>query len=314
MASKPLPRQTARALNPPANVTEPYEFFESARVHPFQPLDTTLNLRNAWWLADAALLGYSSDTAVQAAFQSAGISGAVRFFAGKPGTQAYAMSMADAVVLAFRGTQVDDFWSSLIDFTTDVQFLPVPDSHGDLVHAGFLLALHEVWEPLITHLRGEQEQSPRPFWITGHSLGGALATVAANLCCDDPSLRLHGVYTYGSPRVGDSGFGSRIRVPVFRFRNDADLVPHLPPGPPFRHVGRLQFIDGGGHLHSDVTPAAELMMDVGAGLVSATDAVTLQTVTRTETAFDLPLPAFLADHAPLNYSVLVWNCYDVLQR
>ena len=37
---KSLPRQTARSLNPPANVLEPYTFFESVRDHPFQPLDT----------------------------------------------------------------------------------------------------------------------------------------------------------------------------------------------------------------------------------------------------------------------------------
>ena len=37
---KPLPRQTPRALNPPANVLEPYTFFEAVREHPLQPLDT----------------------------------------------------------------------------------------------------------------------------------------------------------------------------------------------------------------------------------------------------------------------------------
>src|SRR4026209_2935141 len=72
---KSLPRQTARALNPPANVLEPYTFFESVRDHPFQPLDTALNLRNAWWLADAALLAYSSEADVKKAFGSAGIAG-----------------------------------------------------------------------------------------------------------------------------------------------------------------------------------------------------------------------------------------------
>ena len=39
---KPLPRQTPRALDPPAGVKEPYTFFESAREHPFQPLDAAL--------------------------------------------------------------------------------------------------------------------------------------------------------------------------------------------------------------------------------------------------------------------------------
>ena len=77
---KPLPRQTARSLNPPANVLEPYTFFESAGDHPFQPLDTSLNLRNAWWLADAALLAYSTEADVRKAFGAAGIAGDIACF------------------------------------------------------------------------------------------------------------------------------------------------------------------------------------------------------------------------------------------
>ena len=170
------------------------------------------------------------EAAVKAAFTKAGIAGDVTYFHGMHSTQAYVVSMPDAIVLAFRGTQVDDFWSSVLDFIVDAQFLPVPDSHGDLVHAGFLAALGEVWPKTVAHLRAEQARQPRPLWITGHSLGAALATLAANLCGDDPSLRLQGVYTFGSPRAGDAGFGASIRVPVFRFRNDSDLVPHIPLG------------------------------------------------------------------------------------
>jgi hypothetical protein len=307
---KPLPPQTARCLNPPANVVEPYTFFASARDHPLLPLDSGLNLRNAWWLADAALLAYSTDAAVHEAFERAGITGDVVHFHGLHSTQAYVISMADAVVLAFRGTQVDDFWSSVLDFAVDAQVLPVADSHGDLVHAGFLVALGEVWDRVAAQLRAEQAARPRPLWITGHSLGAALAMLAANLCADDPSFGLRGVYTFGSPRVGDPGFGAKIHVPVFRFRNDSDLVPHLPPGLIFRHAGRLQFLDGAGRLHHDAAPAMESMLDPGAHLLSARDAVTMQGLIRTSSGFELPLPGFLADHAPINYSVLVWNCYD----
>jgi triacylglycerol lipase len=311
---KPLPRQTPHALNPPANVAEPYAFFGSVQDHPFQPLDTALNLRNAWWLCDAALLAYSNEAAVKAAFTTAGIVGDVTGFHGKLSTQAYVVSMPDAIVLAFRGTQVDDFWSSVLDFIVDVQLLPVPDSHGHLVHAGFLGALAEVWQPISTFLKAEQAKRQRPLWITGHSLGAALATLAADRCSDDASFRLQGVYTYGSPRVGDARFGARLRVPVFRFRNDSDIVPHLPLGLLFEHVGALQFIDGAGHLHRRLSPVMELMLDPGAHLLSAKEAMTLRGIMRTGQAFELPVPGFLADHAPINYSILVWNCYDALER
>jgi hypothetical protein len=297
-------------LNPPANVTQPYVFFESARDHPLQPLDASLNLRNAWWFADAALLAYSSEAAVRDAFKGAGLAVDVAWFDGSMSTQAYAISMADAIVLAFRGTQVDDFWSSVLDFAADVQILPVADPHGDLVHAGFLAALTEVSDEVMAFLRAEQTRRPRPLWITGHSLGAALATLTANLCCDEPALGLKGVYTYGSPRVGAPSFGARITVPVFRFRNDSDLVPHLPLGLIFRHAGRLQFIDGAGHLHRDVASELERLLDPGAHSVSARQAVALRAALRSSRDVGLPLPGFLADHAPINYSILAWNCYD----
>jgi hypothetical protein len=311
---KPLPRQTPRALNPPADVFEPYTFFEAASEHPFEPLDTGLNLRNAWWLCDAALLAYSTEAAVKDAFTKAAIAGDVAYFHGSHSTQAYLISMPDAIVLVFRGTQVDDFWSSVLDFTVDAQFLPVPDSHGDLVHVGFLGALAEVWPQALAQIRAEQARKQRPLWITGHSLGGALAAVAANLSSDDPLLRLQGVYTFGSPFVGDSGFGARIRVPVFRFRNDSDIVPHLPLGLLFRHVGTLQFIDGAGYLHRNLTSVMELLLQPGVHHLSAQEAMTLRELMQAGKTLELPLPGFLADHAPINYSVLVWNCYDARER
>jgi alpha-beta hydrolase superfamily lysophospholipase len=58
------------------------------------------------------------------------------------------------------------------------------------VHAGFLAALGEVWTTVEAHVKAEQAKKSRPLWITGHSLGAALATLAANLCCDDSLLRL----------------------------------------------------------------------------------------------------------------------------
>jgi len=135
---KTLPRQTLRALNPPANVLEPYIFFEAVREHALQPLETALNLRNAWWLADAALLAYSNEADVRKAFGAAGITADISCFHGVHSTQAYVIAMPDAIVLAFRGTQVDDFWSSVLDFAVDARFLPAPTHTGTWCIPGFL--------------------------------------------------------------------------------------------------------------------------------------------------------------------------------
>jgi triacylglycerol lipase len=219
------------------------------------------------------------------------------------------MSMPDAIVLAFRGTQVDRFWPSVIDFAVDAHFVPVPDSHGHLVHAGFLKAFQEVWPEVEQQLRTEQARASRPLWITGHSLGAALAAIAANVCSDDATLRLHGAYTYGSPRVGHRDFCQRVTVPVYRFRNDVDLVPHLPLGLVVDHVGKLLYLDADGHLHHNAPSPLEVLLDLGPRLLSRLEGDTMKNLMQPGGA-NLPVPGQFADHAPINYSVLLWNQYD----
>jgi len=75
--------------------------------------------------------------------------------------------------------------------------------------------------------------------VCGHSLGGALATLlaldlAANTVFSHPV-----VYTYDSPRTGDSLFVSTFNQVVtnsYRIENRLDIVPKLPPTPPYQHV------------------------------------------------------------------------------
>jgi pimeloyl-ACP methyl ester carboxylesterase len=75
--------------------------------------------------------------------------------------------------------------------------------------------------------------------ICGHSLGGALATllaldVAANTVFNEPA-----VYSYGSPRTGDSLFASTYNQVVknsYRIANRLDIVPTLPPPIDYEHV------------------------------------------------------------------------------
>jgi len=165
-----------------------------------------------------------------------------------------------------------------------------------------------VWSDVSAHILSLQAARRRPLWISGHSLGAALATVAANLCSDDANLGFAGLYTYGSPRVGNRGFGDRITPSVvFRFQNDSDVVTQVPVGFGFRPVGALEFIDGSGHLHPNVEGIAQLLLQAAAISPIAASNVSALLEDR---SLDLPLPGFLADHAPINYAILIWNCYD----
>jgi hypothetical protein len=78
--------------------------------------------------------------------------------------------------------------------------------------------------------------------VCGHSLGGALATLQALDAAANSKFKNPTVYTYASPRTGDSQFASTYnnRIPnTFRIANRVDLVPKLPLPPPYEHVAGL---------------------------------------------------------------------------
>lgn len=88
--------------------------------------------------------------------------------------------------------------------------------------------------PLLEH----RDHDMKALYITGHSLGGALAVLAAAAIHTDPELTsvkdvLRGVYTFGQPMVGDeifkSTFAPMFGESLFRHVYADDPVPHLPP-------------------------------------------------------------------------------------
>lgn len=95
------------------------------------------------------------------------------------------------------------------------------------VHSGFWKAFSEVKDEL-ENILADDELKDLPLYITGHSLGGALAIVATYALESD---HVAACYTFGGPRVGNMHFGRRIKPPIYRVVNAADIVARLPPGP-----------------------------------------------------------------------------------
>ena len=123
-------------------------------------------------------------------------------------------------VLAFRGTEANS-WT---DVKTDLNARFYKGEGGVKMHSGFVNAYKQVRE----QVRKAVDKLPPEFslYITGHSLGGALATIAAR---DLERDSLAACYTFGGPRVGDEEFADDIRAPVYRVVNAADGVPRVPP-------------------------------------------------------------------------------------
>lgn len=208
------------------------------------------------------------------------------------GTQAFGAFRASdgTALIAFRGTQPDeaadigaDLKATLHDWT---------DASGKLlkgrVHDGFASRLHVVEGDIKAWLDSSSAQRKR-LLLCGHSLGAALATLAASIWHPDALV------TIGSPRVGDADFVAALaHVNSTRFVNCCDLITQVPPDvPPFYvHLGPQTYIERHGMIQPDADDSF-----VFNDHMKARVAYIVQEGWKVGTV----LVRDLADHAPINY-------------
>lgn len=197
-------------------------------------------------------------------------------------TQALFAVGRDLRILAFRGSDDLKAWQ------TNVKTKPVPWSGPGKVHQGFSEALDAAWPGLVGLV---EQPDPRPLLITGHSLGGALATLAASRL---PKALL---YSFGAPRAGNQAFSQDMNKRaerLHRYVGYRDPVCLLPPGLlGYRHCGTAYYIgkDGGVSALPPARPKPQIheMEDL---------------LRRFLTVLKDPLSEKrndLTDHAPINY-------------
>jgi hypothetical protein len=197
--------------------------------------------RNAEFLAAASEFAYSDEGQGREDFKNHLGLDARLLSVGN--TQAYVATDANSIVVAFRGTESPTSLDGLKDcLLSDANnFLIVPEGRigtdfaaagvGARFHRGFMQGLADIWDPLSTAVEGEMQKQERPLWLTGHSLGGALALLAAWRFVQK-FIPVHRIYTFGAPMVGNAAavqaFDKEFQNKVFRFVHEPDLVPHLP--------------------------------------------------------------------------------------
>jgi triacylglycerol lipase len=312
------PHSFSRRLIPPSAPGEPpekHKFLENALDHPFEARpkqNAGHSPVNAWWLAELSLLAYNELGEIKAVLEPLNLK--VRTL-DKKSTQGFVAEGKDFVIVSFRGTEfplprkdqdpkaaIMALFSAITDDVVDLRFglVPAPGPARGRVHGGFVHALDEVFD----QLSGLKLPGPgRTLWLTGHSLGGALAILAAARL---PNVQ--GVYTYGAPSMGDADFKAsfRGRARPFRFVHEKDFVtrllvaaPLVPPELPLTFIGKFEpegtivAFDREGRLHTDAP--SNLDADLGSLGRRLLDR--------------LPTNDLL-DHAPLFYAIHLWNQFD----
>lgn len=300
------PTATFEGLQPPE---VDFRFFQHADRRPFDPAERDRSAVNAWWLADASLLSYGDSSFIEARFAESPLP-SLGYTLGWLGTceenRGFVLRSDRTLLVILRGTRVrktsvldlaDLFLLNQDDLITDSQFVRQPCDAGGKVHRGFLSAYLEV-EADIDKL--VQDRAPgQGVWIAGHSLGGALAMLAA---AHLPAESVAGVYTFGAPRVGNAEFISCLpRQRVHRYVHGQDWVPTVPPA-------FLGYVHGGALHRIEATQPRQIFESWRRSATDTLAAIQDMAQRRRLDTGRLPVTvAGLADHAPAFYAALLWN-------
>ncbi|KAI3434362.1 hypothetical protein D9Q98_002441, partial [Chlorella vulgaris] len=171
--------------------------------------------------------------------------------------------IADKIFVAFGGPQI--FYAPDLLLTTKVDpmatlnlgahILP-PTQRTVKVQEGLLYTAKGVYPELTKALAAIDKTGKKPIYFTGHSLGGALATLSAAMLHSwtapaATNNTVAAVYTFGSPRAGGAAWAASYRTlgldkMTLRYVYNRDVVPMVPqdaaPGKAYDHVGRLVYV------------------------------------------------------------------------
>ena len=215
----------------PADLLSPggaNDYFTRRPLSPFEPNASAFSQANALWLMELSRIVYRRDVEEgvnlvpprSSFLHNAGLE-QLAFFDGKDDTADTQAMLVRSIAgpqwaaLVFRGTE-----DSVGDIVTDLRLSLPLLGQGPIVHEGFEHALDLVWKDIASALANVNV----PLFYTGHSLGAALATLAASRHTP------RAVYTFGSPLVGNRAFTNTLKnVPIFRVVDDVDEVTMVPP-------------------------------------------------------------------------------------
>lgn len=187
------------------------------------------------------MLSYLPDAEASPVFERVGFTDVT--YIERDGAQAYALGSADDLVVVCRGTEPNE-WN---DIKADANAWTDLSETVGRVHRGFKREVDDIWPSLEELLVTET----RELWFSGHSLGGAMATICAGRCHYSERIAkpVKAVYSYGSPRVGTKRYIQHAKLTHVRWVHNNDIVTRVPPrwlG--YRHTGVRMYLDRNGDV------------------------------------------------------------------
>tara|TARA_E500000178_G_scaffold328119_1_gene357797 strand:- start:647 stop:1393 length:747 start_codon:yes stop_codon:yes gene_type:complete len=185
--------------------------------------------------AEMAKIAYEDGKEAKPFFKNLGYTG--HKFIDHDGAQAHCVWTSKEFVLCCRGTEPTE----LNDLKADLNIWPDKAQVGGWVHNGFQNEIDDIWPDIIATLK---KHTKKKISICGHSLGGAMATIAASRLLEYKPV----LYTFGSPRVGSAAFVKECAdLEHYRFVNNNDLVTVIPPWfMGYRHHGQVMYFNYNG--------------------------------------------------------------------
>ena len=189
-------------------------------------LTPTFSERQAYLMLLAAFLSHQDAPTVRRQLRQWGFARWWLLGEGDHGAYGYLAEHEHFVLIAFRGTE------TVLGGFSNADVFPRPAADLGItgnVHGGYQNLTRRFHAPVQDLLT----QTPaKPIFLTGHSLGGALALIEA-LVLEGRGYPVAAVYTFGQPRVGDETFRQaadrRLGGRYYRLAAPEDITPHVPP-------------------------------------------------------------------------------------
>jgi len=288
-------------------------YFEFANPSPIYIGETNFNLWNAWWLAELSRLVYreekhngyeeNNNISTDEILNKVGMEIIGEISNDESSTYGILIKVESfnkalqkkmtGLVLAFRGTNGLDDWK--------INFRAYQRRFNNLgnVHSGFQRAFLSIKDELLNF----PAIHDYPLFITGHSLGAALATLCTAYL-SNIGINPDTCYTYGSPRVGDDEFAESLSDNnIYRVINHCDIVTTVPFDfalIKYRHAGKSCFIDVDMKMRLNMC-IKDIEQYQKTQLTNIDKVLNTGLLLEKIKTGEVELNSFLTDHAPINY-------------